>query len=171
MCKMCRKEGRLRRAARRDTQKLNENQDKIEELMSAGGLKQACDTCGTLRNIGDFPLNTTGAGPHVRITTCVICLRRKDSFLQQYGLTRDRYNEMVKTQGNTCAICGQAPQGKKALCIDHCHTTGKVRGLLCVGCNVGLGYFKDNTAYMTSAIAYLTRTYTKNDDVSAICRD
>lgn len=60
---------------------------------------------------------------------------------------------MRTAQNGRCLICGE---GSRRLEIDHCHTTGRVRGLLCIYCNTGLGRFKDNPALLARAIAYLT---------------
>jgi tRNA(Leu) C34 or U34 (ribose-2'-O)-methylase TrmL len=71
-------------------------------------------------------------------------------------LTKEEYFKLLNNQNNKCAICGTEPIGfKKSLCLDHCHTTLKVRGFLCDNCNAGLGKFKDNIAFLESAIKYL----------------
>jgi hypothetical protein len=76
-----------------------------------------------------------------------------------YKLTLEDYNLMVEKQKGCCKICGKhvsSLKGKKTrLCVDHCHTTGKVRGLLCEPCNTLLGMAKDDTRTLQSAIAYL----------------
>ena len=55
-----------------------------------------------------------------------------------------------------CAICGNEGNGKwKKLCVDHCHTNLKVRGLLCNKCNTGIGYFKDSPELLNKAIQYI----------------
>ena len=59
-----------------------------------------------------------------------------------------------------CAICG-SPPGKRKLQLDHCHASGKLRGLLCHSCNVGLGSFKDDKEVMLRAIRYLEEHSTK----------
>ena len=72
------------------------------------------------------------------------------------------YGKLQAEQGGKCAICGAGVQGmtasKTRLSVDHCHASGKIRGLLCGGCNVGLGHFKDSVALLSSAIDYLKRT-------------
>ena len=73
------------------------------------------------------------------------------------GWDIDRYNEYVELQGNRCAICGTDEPGLSDWCCDHCHTENKARGLLCVQCNAGLGYFKDNPEFLQSAIDYLKK--------------
>jgi hypothetical protein len=76
----------------------------------------------------------------------------------EYGITIEIYNNMVAQQNGLCAICGQLPtSGRKILCVDHCHGTKKVRGLLCHTCNVGLGYFEDDITRLEAAIAYLKK--------------
>lgn len=73
---------------------------------------------------------------------------------QRYGLTNEAYSEMLAEQENKCAICTtfmEAPH------VDHCHTTKEVRGLLCDKCNRGIGFLKDDTDILKSAIKYLTR--------------
>lgn len=84
-------------------------------------------------------------------------LRRK------YGLSREKYDEMVVNQGNKCAICGSPPVGRtkrgpaERLDVDHDHDTGEVRGLICHPCNVMLGQARDNVEVLEAAILYLKR--------------
>lgn len=72
--------------------------------------------------------------------------------LRRIGCTPELYEEMHKEQAGKCKICS-IPKNK--LCVDHCHSTGKIRGLLCDNCNHGLGKFKDNTKLLEEAINYL----------------
>jgi hypothetical protein len=79
---------------------------------------------------------------------------------KNYGVEYETYLGMVSKQNGKCAICGAEPpndERKKRLSIDHCHTTGKVRGLLCDPCNRGLGFFRDNQDNLKKAISYLAR--------------
>jgi hypothetical protein len=62
---------------------------------------------------------------------------------------------MLDEQGGVCALCRDP--AKESLVIDHCHTTGSVRGLLCHHCNVGLGFLRDDPDVMAAAIEYLRR--------------
>lgn len=57
---------------------------------------------------------------------------------QNHGLTAEAYDEMYEKQQGRCFLC----ERERKLVIDHCHTTGRVRGLLCNGCNIGLGQFE-----------------------------
>ena len=80
----------------------------------------------------------------------------RSNLKQSFGLTEDDYYNMVKEQSNKCAICGRTPFGKnKRLCVDHNHSTGKVRGLLCQKCNRGLGCFGDDLDTLKVATQYL----------------
>lgn len=71
-------------------------------------------------------------------------------------LTVEEYQEMLENQNWLCAICG-ADRNKDGtrLCVDHNHETGKIRGLLCHGCNTSLGKFKDSVELLQKAIDYL----------------
>lgn len=79
--------------------------------------------------------------------------------LTRKGLTEDSYNSLYKEQNGCCAICGKEEKSvlRNRLNIDHCHTTGKVRGLLCHHCNAALGHLEDSIDNLTSAISYLMR--------------
>jgi hypothetical protein len=82
--------------------------------------------------------------------------RRKDNLKFRYGITEEDYNLMLENQNNCCAICKKESDIK--LSVDHCHQSGAVRGLLCKKCNLGLGYFKDDTTTIKEAIKYLNKS-------------
>jgi len=71
----------------------------------------------------------------------------------RYGITLEQYHDMLHKQGGACAICG----ADELLHVDHNHTSKDVRGLLCRSCNLGLGNFRDNPAFLSAAIHYLTQ--------------
>ena len=82
--------------------------------------------------------------------------------LRRFGVSLQQYGDMLLAQDGKCAICGQPETqmrgGKvKALAVDHCHTTGKVRGLLCVDCNQAIGKLKEDRNILLSAIRYLDK--------------
>jgi hypothetical protein len=72
-----------------------------------------------------------------------------------YGITPADYQALLNAQGGGCAICGLTNSGRDRLAVDHDHKTGTVRGLLCHGCNIGLGNFHDSPTNLQKAIAYL----------------
>ena len=65
---------------------------------------------------------------------------------------------MLGAQNGRCAICGRPETEAGGLAVDHCHATGKVRGLLCTLCNTALGKFRDRTDILRAAIRYLETT-------------
>jgi len=83
---------------------------------------------------------------------------------KRYGITRLDYNNLYENQRGLCSICGKEEIStlrsvkKKVLAVDHCHTTGKVRGLLCSNCNRGLGHFQESSDILRKAIDYLEKT-------------
>ena len=72
---------------------------------------------------------------------------------KNFGISEEDYSKMLVDQNNQCAIC-QIQIGREAA-VDHCHSTNKIRGLLCRKCNLGLGGFKDNIETIRKAIAYV----------------
>lgn len=79
---------------------------------------------------------------------------RERHLARRYGITLEQYELMFKEQAGKCLICLMTHD---KLHIDHCHTTGRVRGLLCGSCNRALGLLKDNTAFLLQAVKYLSR--------------
>lgn len=71
----------------------------------------------------------------------------------KYGVTEEAYNALFQAQNGRCKICRL--NSPKKLSIDHDHTTGRIRGLLCQSCNVGVGMFKDDVDLLAKAIEYL----------------
>ena len=82
----------------------------------------------------------------------------------EYGLSVEDYERMYKDQDGLCAICGKPDQRYKNLAVDHCHTTGEVRGLLCRLCNTGIGALGDDVAGLLKALKYLEK-YEHRDGV------
>lgn len=74
--------------------------------------------------------------------------------LRKYRLAAEEHAALLASQNGCCAICKRPENGKK-LAIDHCHTSGKVRSLLCTRCNVGLGAFRDSPRILVNAAKYL----------------
>jgi hypothetical protein len=74
---------------------------------------------------------------------------------QLYGISAEQYAAMFAAQGGLCAICKKTD--RRRLCVDHCHDTRRVGGLLCTKCNTGIGCFNDDPELLRAAIAYLER--------------
>lgn len=73
----------------------------------------------------------------------------------RYDITKEQYDQLCEKQENRCAICKTSQSDlDRPLDVDHCHLTGKVRGLLCNKCNQGIGLLKDNVNILKSAINY-----------------
>jgi recombination endonuclease VII len=81
---------------------------------------------------------------------------RKRRFQEVYGISLADYDLMLARQRGVCAICKRSGQ---VLCVDHCHATGKVRGLLCSKCNSTLGFCDDDPKRLLAAIAYLRASH------------
>lgn len=85
-------------------------------------------------------------------------IKIKDRYLKKhYGISLDDYEKMFEKQNGVCAICGDPNMSEryKYLAVDHCHETGRIRGLLCDACNKALGGFKDSIDVLKSAVEYL----------------
>ena len=78
---------------------------------------------------------------------------------RRYGITLERFNDLIKEQNGRCALCGNSlnDAGKRTH-VDHCHETKIIRGVVCSKCNVGLGQFDDSVDQLRGAIAYLEQT-------------
>jgi hypothetical protein len=85
---------------------------------------------------------------------------RRNKLFKRYGITSSDYDKLFLEQEGKCKICGtddpyHVSNNSKYFCVDHCHKTGNVRGLLCNDCNVGIGRLKDNIDILQNAIVYL----------------
>ncbi len=86
-----------------------------------------------------------------------IAAKRENGLKREYGLTSEQFDKMAEAQGHHCAICSSDTPGRKFKHwhVDHDHSTGRVRGLLCASCNIMLGAAKDNSETLKAAIKYL----------------
>lgn len=81
---------------------------------------------------------------------------RERRLIRDYGITSADYDRMLTEQDGLCAVCHQPPsEGVRWLHVDHCHDTGKVRGLLCQKCNVALGMLRESPEIVRSLLAYI----------------
>ncbi|WP_460073240.1 endonuclease VII domain-containing protein [Streptomyces sp. YKOK-I1] len=111
-----------------------------------------CRTCGEIKPHGEWHRNATASdGLSTRCRACRAVQSRQDHLKRQYGITEAERDELVASQGGVCCICLAAPPEH----VDHCHETGRVRGVLCFSCNAALGQFKDRPDAIRRAAAYV----------------
>lgn len=143
---------------------------KDKRLQDSGALRE-CRKCGVkASNTEELELFVKSTNSKFgRYNICKSCHTDSDSNryhnnsllkrVKKFGITVEQYNNFVSIQNNSCAICGKPKEeftGRgNNFHIDHCHTSGKVRGLLCSHCNTGLGQFKDSINSLQNAIQYL----------------
>ena len=139
-------------------------QDQIDQKRNAGyrvmhfvseeGTKE-CSKCHGVYPVSNFYVNQD------RPTSCCKgCTKEKRDntrLPQRYGITNEQYNKMIEVQENCCGVCGKQGGTTKStkLHIDHDHKTGKVRGLLCVGCNMLVGFVEKNEVTTAAAQEYV----------------
>lgn len=112
---------------------------------SAYRAEQPCPRCGESK-----------AGPNgTKSPYCVPCFKAY-RLLKTYGITIEQYDALISAQNGCCAVCGGSGDGKPWH-VDHCHDTGKVRGILCALCNRGIGHFRESAALLRAAADYLER--------------
>ncbi len=124
------------------------------------GLGAFQDCTQTLRSAEDYVKAPPGIPPTVFIddTNRTKAQRaRGRALMDKFGMSLEQYEAALESQKHSCCICRRhKSEYAKALAVDHCHSSGINRGLLCVKCNTGLGLFKDNaTSLLGRAIAYL----------------
>ena len=133
---------------------------------SAENIKRAHDALTS----GKTEYESTKPCPHghytryVTTNNCVKCSnasmqKRKKEYKwrrlkEQYGLTKEQYQQMLSKQNNKCEIC-QTSLTEKNTHVDHCHKTGAVRSLLCSRCNQGIGLFDEDLERLNRVIAYI----------------
>jgi hypothetical protein len=144
------------------------------------GLQNACKSCRVFENNNHYSKNKTKRllwqKDYYKNNTESVKNRGKDwrkanknhsenyDLLRNYGITAEQKQQMIEQQNNSCAICQNKFKDKKSAHVDHCHTTGKVRSILCSGCNTGLGLFKESQMYLKSALLYLKKYNSKSGE-------
>ncbi len=118
-----------------------------------------CCRCRETKPISDFNKDKHQKdGLKGDCRACRVFIRRKTDLYRKYNMSLRQYEKLFEKQGECCAICGtHQSKLKTRLCVDHDHIINKVRGLLCVACNRGLGYFKDDCSILTKANQYLRK--------------
>jgi hypothetical protein len=133
---------------------------------------KTCTRCQKEKPFSEFHNKKTRNGNPGKCSRCRSCecevkksrydpvKKREYDLVTQFGITSNDYEEMYQKQQGSCAICGTTEfnysRGKRPH-IDHCHQTGRVRGLLCGHCNIGIGQFFDNVDLLQNAITYLQK--------------
>ena len=123
-----------------------------------------CDVCGSTVT---HRIRTTGDSVY-----CSKACRRLEQFLRmrtkRYGITPNVFRKMLADQRGQCAICltalGEFARSENLMQIDHDHVSGRVRGLLCRRCNLGLAVFKDDAERLESAAIYIRTHRIEADD-------
>lgn len=127
---------------------------------------KVCALCNAEKDYSEFPTNKNGRyGLH---SQCKVCRNNVSKYryangdsyalrLQKlYNLTVDEYEQLYAEANGCCQVCGISEEdNNKRLAVDHCHSTGKVRGLLCGKCNTALGQLDDDLDKISALYSYL----------------
>ncbi|WP_223773679.1 endonuclease VII domain-containing protein [Streptomyces sp. 135] len=147
-CRQCVAEYGAQRYRRRQEAKGK----KVHERGGVPAGHKRCRVCGETKPHSEWHRNSTAPdGLATRCKPCKAAEGRAGHLKRQYGMTQAERDEMIAAQKGLCVICLSAP----AIHVDHCHETGKVRGVLCFNCNSGLGKLGDDPDKTRRATAYL----------------
>ncbi len=126
-----------------------------------------CTKCGITKPTTEFyPKGVTRFQSHCKSCKRIAAsnfpteARRRKLLWKEYKLSTEAYNALLKSQGGKCGVCGCISGGGKHkghLHVDHCHATGRIRGLLCYQCNTALGKLGDDLAGVLRFVSYLRR--------------
>ncbi|WP_324607762.1 endonuclease VII domain-containing protein [Streptomyces sp. NRRL F-5123] len=111
-----------------------------------------CRRCNTAKPFEEWDRNRSASdGFSTRCKACRVVESRASHLRRRYGITETDREAMVASQMGLCVICLAAPP----IHVDHCHETGRVRGVLCFNCNSAIGKLGDDPGTLRRAIAYL----------------
>lgn len=110
---------------------------------------KTCSKCGVEKELGGFAVYN--GKPH---SHCRLCQRAQS---KSYRITLEQYDAMLSSQNGVCAACGGVNASGKPLFVDHNHTTGQVRGLLCSMCNSSIGLAKESADILKKLASYLEK--------------
>ena len=143
-----------------------------------------CKACHKIKPLSDFPKDNSR--PRKYRANCKECANKKyreyckktdyhrkryqdikeaerwRHVAKKYGISPEEYTEIFERQGGKCATCGTTDSGKKPFCVDHDHSNGHVRGLLCTPCNQMIGHAKDDPKRLRQAARYLEASSRKS---------
>lgn len=143
--------------------------------------EKTCTKCAVTKPLTDFYYSANGKAAKNKIhkSACKECVKASArkwvqdnpehhartryayELARTYGITIEEYEALISKQGNGCAICGSVETKVHAsgtvfrFSVDHCHESGKIRGILCMTCNRGIGLFRDNAQLLRKAADYL----------------
>jgi len=115
-----------------------------------GKPRTECRACRSASNLSRYHTKPETKQAHHRAS-------RKHYLQKLYGLTVEEYEAMLIERDFRCDICGLPEKQERSLAVDHCHTTGKVRGLLCLWCNTAIGKLRDDPSLIRRAAEYVER--------------
>lgn len=131
-----------------------------------------CPQCGQTKSRSEFGVRNNGySRSYCRPCEVAKCMRwqranpkrvqelsRRTTLKRHWGLTEGEYAELLADQDACCAICGrhESEASRGRLHLDHCHETGRIRGLLCSPCNIAIGMFRESRDALAAAIKYLS---------------
>lgn len=122
-----------------------------------GAGEKACSKCKQVKPLDEFWAEPRKRdGRHSACKACTSLTLRDSTLRRKYGITAAEYDQMLADQGGACAVC-EKPDPKRALVVDHCHRSTKVRALLCDRCNRLLGVVNDDRSLLEAAIRFLDR--------------
>ena len=117
-----------------------------------------CNSCGEIKENSSFSNigKDNFSGKVYQNGVCLLCMKDRE-LTKKYGISLHDYMVILKKQNGVCAICNETNASDRNLAVDHDHITGKVRGLLCGRCNMGIGllYADKDTQIMKNAIMYI----------------
>lgn len=133
---------------------INFSKDKTKQ----DGYKSACKECNKIDHYKRYHSDKEGQKARVQEyrknnTEKVKASNRNTKLKRAYGITQEQYLEMSLRQDNKCACCGRETK----LVVDHCHTTGKIRELLCNNCNTALGLLNEDTTIVQNLSTYIRK--------------
>lgn len=156
---------------------LNPNHLSLSSKKYASGMEipkgcKWCPSCQNMLSVDQFKLDSSSYDG-LR-SKCIFCTNEekkklwaedqkfkskyRDRYYQgKYNITLEEYEALLEAQGYVCAICGKAEPSGRALSVDHCHLTGKLRELLCYRCNTTLGKFEDDPQKLIACADYLKK--------------
>jgi len=121
------------------------------------GSRRGCLECRKDRKPND-PIAAAKAQKKYKDTNKIVVLARTRNWQlkNNFGIDSKQYEEIMDRQNGCCAICKRSQEElNRRMAVDHNHTTGQIRGLLCSNCNTGIGNLRDNVALLEEAIKYL----------------